>query len=57
MGRKIMAVLGVLLAIWLLVSVIGWIFSAVKFLLFVGVIAFIVTAAVILIGKASSRSH
>jgi hypothetical protein len=56
MGRKIMAVLGVLLAVWLLFSVIGWIFAALKFLLFVGVIAFVVTLAVILIGKMSARS-
>jgi hypothetical protein len=46
----------VLLAVWLLFSVIGWIFAALKFLFFVGVIAFVVTLAVILIGKASARS-
>jgi hypothetical protein len=56
MGRKIMAVLGVLLAVWLLFSVIGWIFAALKFLLWVGVIAFLVTVAVILVGRMSSKS-
>lgn len=56
MGRTILTVVGILLAIWLAFMVIGAIIAAVKFLFFVGLLALIVTFVVVVVGRLS-RSH
>ncbi|HEY7485661.1 MAG TPA: hypothetical protein VH912_14445 [Streptosporangiaceae bacterium] len=56
MGRTILTVVGILLAIWLAFMVIGAIIAAVKFLFIVGLLALIVTFAVVVIGRLS-RNH
>lgn len=53
MGRTILTVIGVLLAIWVAFMVIGAIIAAVKFLFFVGLLALIVTFAVVVVGRLS----
>jgi len=53
MGRTIFGIVGILLAIWLAFMVIGAIIAAVKFLFFVGLVALIVTFAVVVIGRLS----
>jgi hypothetical protein len=53
MGRTILGIVGILLAIWVAFMVIGAIVAAVKFLFFVGLLALIVTFAVVVIGKFS----
>ena len=53
MGRTIFGIVGILLAIWLAFMVIGAIIAAVKFLFFVGLVALIVTFAVVVVGRLS----
>jgi hypothetical protein len=53
MGRTILGIVGILLAIWVAFMVIGAIIAAVKFLFFVGLLALIVTFAVVVIGRFS----
>ena len=53
MGRTILSIVGILLAIWVAFMVIGAIIAAVKFLFFVGLLALIVTFAVVVIGRFS----
>lgn len=53
MGRTILGIVGILLAIWVAFMVIGAIIAAVKFLFFVGLVALIVTFAVVVIGRFS----
>jgi hypothetical protein len=53
MGRTILGIVGILLAIWVAFMVIGAIIAAVKFLFFVGLLALIVTFAVVIIGRFS----
>lgn len=53
MGRTILSIVGILLAIWVAFMVIGAIIAAVKFLFFVGLVALIVTFAVVVIGRLS----
>jgi hypothetical protein len=53
MGRTVLGIVGILLAIWLAFMVIGAIIAAVKFLFFVGLLALIVTFAVVVIGRFS----
>jgi hypothetical protein len=55
MGKTILTVAGVVLAIWLLFTLIGAIMSMLKLFFFVGFIAVIVYMAVMLVSK-SSRS-
>ncbi|MQY05229.1 hypothetical protein [Actinomadura macrotermitis] len=53
MGRTILSIAGVILAIWLGLMVLGWIFSMLKFFFFVAIVAVIVVLAVKLIAKGS----
>lgn len=55
MGRTILTVLGVLLAIWLAFTLIGVIFAAIKLFFIVGVIAAIVVGVVTLISRSGRR--
>jgi hypothetical protein len=53
MGRTVLSIVGILLAIWLAFMVIGAIIAAVKFLFFVGLVALLVTFAVVIVGRLS----
>jgi hypothetical protein len=53
MGRTVLGIVGILLAIWLAFMVIGAIVAAVKFLFFVGLVALVVTFAVVVVGRLS----
>jgi hypothetical protein len=53
MGRTVLSIVGILLAIWLAFMVIGAIVSAVKFLFFVGLVALVVMFVVVVIGRLS----
>jgi hypothetical protein len=53
MGRTVLGIVGILLAIWLAFMVIGAIIAAVKFLFFVGLVALLVTFAVVIVGRLS----
>lgn len=55
MGRTILTVLGVLLAIWLAFTLIGVIFAAIKLFFIVGVVAAIVVGVVTLISRSGRR--
>jgi hypothetical protein len=56
MGKAILTIVGVLLAIWLIFMVIGMIISALKFLIWVGFLAVIGAVIVTLISRmAKSR--
>jgi len=54
MGRTILTIAGVVLAIWLLFTVIGAVLSMLKFFLFIGFVAVLVYLAVTLVSKSSS---
>jgi hypothetical protein len=51
MGKAILSIVGVLLAIWLVFMVIGMIISALKFLIWLGFLAIIAAIVVTLISK------
>lgn len=51
MGRTVLAILGVVLAIWLLFTVIGVIISALKFLIWIGLIILVAAIVITLLGK------
>jgi hypothetical protein len=51
MGRTVLGIVGILLAIWLAFMVIGAIIAAVKFLFFVGLVALVVTFVVVMVGR------
>lgn len=53
MARTILSVLGVILAVWLIFQVMGWIIATIKFFLVVGVLAFIVVLVVTLFSRLS----
>jgi hypothetical protein len=53
MGKTILTIAGVVLAIWLLFTVIGAILSMLKFFFFIGFVAVIGYVAVMLISKSS----
>jgi hypothetical protein len=55
MGRMIWTILGVILAIWLAFTAIGWITSTLKTFLIVGLIAAVVIVIVSLIAKLPRR--
>jgi hypothetical protein len=55
MIRIVLTVVGVLLAIWLVASVIGAIISTLKFLFFVGLVALVVMALVTFMGRSGRR--
>jgi hypothetical protein len=56
MGKAILSIIGVLLAIWLVFMVIGMIISALKFLIWVGFLAVIAAIVVTLISKMAKSS-
>lgn len=51
MGRTILIVLGVLLAIWVLFTVVGMVIAALKFLVWIGLLAFLVAILVTVFGR------
>jgi hypothetical protein len=53
MSRTILTIAGVVLAIWLLFTVLGALLSALKTFLFIGIVAVIGYVAVMLIAKSS----
>jgi hypothetical protein len=56
MGRTILTILGILLAIWLLFTVLGMIIAALKFLVWIGLLAFFAAILVTVVGRfAKSR--
>jgi hypothetical protein len=56
MGRTILIILGVLLAIWVLFTVVGMVIAALKFLVWIGLLAFFVAILVTVFGRfAKSR--
>ncbi|GAA4502831.1 hypothetical protein GCM10023191_054940 [Actinoallomurus oryzae] len=56
MGKAILSIVGVLLAIWLVFMVIGMIISALKFLIWIGFLAVIGAVIVTLISKMAKSS-
>ncbi|MFC6886876.1 MULTISPECIES: hypothetical protein [Actinomadura] len=55
MGRTILTIVGVVLALWLVVTVIGAIFSMLKLFFFIGLIAVVVMLVVSLISKSAKK--
>ncbi|MBW8481765.1 hypothetical protein [Actinomadura parmotrematis] len=51
MARTILTIAGIVLAVWLLFTVLGWVFALLKFFLFVGIVAVIVMLVVKLVAK------
>lgn len=51
MGRTILTILGVLLAIWLLFTVVGMLIAALKALIWIGLLAFLVAIVVTVFGR------
>jgi hypothetical protein len=56
MGKAILSIVGVLLAIWLVFMVIGMIISALKFFIWIGFLAVIAAVVVTLISKMAKSS-
>jgi L-asparagine transporter-like permease len=57
MGRTILAILGVILAIWLIFMAIGWIFAMVKTFFIIGLVAVAIFIVVSLLSKARRRAR
>ncbi|MEW2357359.1 MULTISPECIES: hypothetical protein [Thermomonosporaceae] len=55
MARTILTIVGVVLAIWLVLSVVGWLMSMLKFFFFIGFVAVLVYLAVMLVSKTSKK--
>lgn len=55
MGRKILTILGVLLAIWLLITVIGMVIAALKFLIWIGLFAVVAAVVVTMVSRMSKN--
>jgi L-asparagine transporter-like permease len=53
MGRTLLTILGVILAIWLVFSMLGWLFSLLKLFVIVGMIAAVIYLVVTLVAKSS----
>lgn len=53
MGSMILKIAGVVLAVWLVISVIGAIFSTLKFFFMVGLVAAVVMLVVTMIAKSA----
>ncbi|MGK5556587.1 hypothetical protein ACSNOI_33750 [Actinomadura kijaniata] len=51
MGRTILTIIGVILAIWLAFTALGWLFSMLKFFFFIGIIAVVVYLVVTVLAK------
>lgn len=56
MGKTILTIIGVVLAVWLAMTVVGAIISMLKFFFFIGLVAVIVVLAVTAVSK-MSKSH
>jgi hypothetical protein len=56
MGRMIWTILGVILAIWLAFTAVGWIFAMVKTFFIIGLIAVVVFIVVSLVARRARRS-
>lgn len=56
MGRTILTIVGVVLAIWLAMTLIGAIISMLKLFFFIGFVAVLVVLAVTIVSK-MSRNH
>ena len=56
MGRMIWTILGVILAIWLAFTAVGWIFAMLKTFFIIGLIAVVVFIVVWLVAKRPHRS-
>ncbi|MFI6514625.1 hypothetical protein ACIBF1_03590 [Spirillospora sp. NPDC050679] len=56
MGRTILTIIGVVLALWLAVTALGWLFSLVKFFFFIGLVAVVIYLVVTLVAKGSKKS-
>jgi len=56
MGRMIWTILGVILAIWLAFTAVGWIFAMLKTFFIIGLIAVVVFIVVWLVAKRPRRS-
>ncbi|MBA9002295.1 MULTISPECIES: hypothetical protein [Thermomonospora] len=55
MGSLVLKVAGIVLAVWLVLSVLGAILSTLKFFFMVGLVAAVVVLVVTLIAKAAPR--
>ncbi|WP_199486631.1 hypothetical protein [Actinomadura logoneensis] len=55
MGRTILTIAGVILAIWLAFTVLGFIMSMLKFFFIVGFFAVVIVLVVTLVSKSSRR--
>lgn len=55
MGRTILKILGVILAIWLVFTAIGWIFAMIKTFVIIGLIAAVAFFLVTLVAKRPRR--
>jgi hypothetical protein len=55
MGRMVLTILGVILAIWLAFMAIGWIFAMLKTFFIIGLIAVAVVAVVSVLARRSRR--
>lgn len=55
MGRTILAILGILLAIWLFFTVLGMLFAALKMLIWLGLLAVLGAVVVTVLSKLSRR--
>jgi predicted tellurium resistance membrane protein TerC len=56
MGKTIVTILGVILAIWLILMVIGWVFAMLKTFFIIGLIAVVLFIAVSLVARTRRRA-
>ena len=56
MGKTILAILGVILAIWLILMVIGWIFAMLKTFFIIGLIGVVLFIVVSLVARTRRRA-
>ncbi|MEV4254812.1 hypothetical protein AB0J52_16805 [Spirillospora sp. NPDC049652] len=55
MGRTILTIVGVILALWLAFAVLGWVLSMLKFFFIIGFFAVVIALVVTLVSKSSRR--
>ena len=53
MGKTVLAIIGVVLAVWLAMTIVGAIISMLKFFFFIGLVAVVVVLAVTAVSKMS----
>ncbi len=56
MGKTILAILGAILAIWLILMVIGWIFAMLKTFFIIGLIGVVLFIVVSLVARTRRRA-